>query len=595
MGRSRVESLRWPRGLPFPRLAGTTLATLGEFLAMALLSAPIALLADDSAAIDAQLSSATALHQRADYAHSIPLLKSIVEQSPKNYLANLLLGEDLLRSGSPRDAIVPLQAASELRPDDGAPQAYLAQAGEALGDLAMASEALESAVARSGAEEQYLMAWAGYCLDRFHMLEMALLASKAGEGAELRIEAQGHPEGSAERESLLAQSAAASPEQRGIWGELGVAQLALNKLPEARASLEQARRRDPSGAETTRLQSLIAAKDQDWQTASERLLDLGTRSPSELSLVLGSWPASLLPGPEITGPAWSCLRASKENCPLIAAPPQGGEGLPPQDLFALGRWEQLKALPVPRDDSTAWFWRGVALARTGDCTQAIPALERGLKADPLEAGYLLQSCFASEEARLEEKLSQAGNQAALHQLRGDVALRLRFDAAAAQKEYAEAVRLRPGKPGLQARLAESYKMLGDTVHARQAALAALALNPREASALQTLAQMAMTDRDYAEALARLKQLAVLEPRDPWTQVQLGVAYGQLGKPDEAVSHLVPQLASGYPDPKGALHAQLARALRKLGREDEARQASAEATRLANQALESHDRENPDAH
>jgi hypothetical protein len=54
------------------------------------------------------------------------------------------------------------------------------------------------------------------------------------------------------------------------------------------------------------------------------------------------------------------------------------------------------------------------------------------------------------------------------------------------------------------------------------------------------------------------------------------------------------LAAGYPDKKGALHAQLASALRKLGREDEARLASAEAARLAKSSLEGDENGNPNA-
>ncbi len=538
----------------------------------------------------AQLQAASALHKQADYAHSIPLLKRIVQKSPQNYMANLLLGVDLLRSGSAKDALVPLRAASAERPDDGAPQAYLAEAGLALGDLAMATEAFESAVARSGGEEQYLMSWAGFCLDRFHVLEMSFLATKRGEGAELRIEAWGHPEANEPRETLLKQSAAADPEQRGIWGELGAEQLALGHLEQAVESLKQAGQRDPQGAETAQLEALLAAADKNWQEAGSSLAALGARSPAELQRVLGSWPAALTPGPEAVGAVWDCLRNPKAPCaPLIAAP-QGGEGLNAQQLYAEGRWEQLKALtpPAPGDES-GWLWRGVALARTGECSHAIPALERGLKADEHAAGFWLQACYASEEAASEDRLGKAGNLVALHQLRGDVALRLRYDPAAAQMEYAEALKARPRDPHLLASQAEAYKMLGDTAKARGAALAALAVNPRMAPPLQTLAEMAMSERDYDEALTRLKQLAVLQPRDAWTQVEMGLAYEQLGNPAQAVRCLGPQLAAGYPDKKGALHAQLASALRKLGRDAEAKQAAAEASRLANASLESGER------
>jgi tetratricopeptide (TPR) repeat protein len=440
------------------------------------------------------------------------------------------------------------------------------------------------------------MSWAGFCLDRFHVLEMSFLATKRGEGTELRIEAWGHPEPSETRETLLYQSAAADPEQRGIWGELGAEQLALGHREPAQESLKEAEQRDPQGAETMQLEALMAAAEKNWQEAGMRLSAIGARSPAELQRVLGSWPPVLAPGTEAAGAVWDCLRNPKTPCPLLKAPPQGGEGLSAKDLYAEGRWEQLKALaPAAATDASYALWRGMALARTGDCSQAIPSLERGLKTDQTTAGFWLQACYANEEARTEEQLIAAGNLVALHQLRGDVALRLRYDPAAAEKEYAEALKSRPQDPHLLASQAEAYKMLGDTAKARAAALAALAVNPRLGSALQTLAQMAMSERDYAEALTRLKQLAVLEPRNAWVQVEMGVAYGQLGHPAEAARFLSPQLAAGYPDKKGALHAQLASALRKLGREDEARQAAAEASRLANASLESGVQENSDAH
>jgi Flp pilus assembly protein TadD len=55
------------------------------------------------------------------------------------------------------------------------------------------------------------------------------------------------------------------------------------------------------------------------------------------------------------------------------------------------------------------------------------------------------------------------------------------------------------------------------------------------------------------------------------------------------------LKAGYPDKKGALHAMLARALRRLGRDEEARQAAAEAAKLADASLESGENGNTDAH
>ena len=73
----------------------------------------------------------------------------------------------------------------------------------------------------------------------------------------------------------------------------------------------------------------------------------------------------------------------------------------------------------------------------------------------------------------------------------------------------------------------------------------------------------------------------MDPQDQWTRAQMGTAYAQTGRPEEGVRYLEPVLTAGYPDEKGALHAVLAGALRKIGREEDAKNAAAEASRLAN--------------
>jgi Flp pilus assembly protein TadD len=90
----------------------------------------------------------------------------------------------------------------------------------------------------------------------------------------------------------------------------------------------------------------------------------------------------------------------------------------------------------------------------------------------------------------------------------------------------------------------------------------------------------MLNRDYDQALPLLQQLAAESPDDRTAQVELGRALAQTGKSAEALQYLGPALAAGYPDEKGALHALEARALRDLGRDEEAAKASAEARRLS---------------
>ncbi len=570
-----------------PRGPATSKRAVWKLLfAIPLLMAPMAASAARQEAAATPWKSAAEFHQRGDYAHSIPILKRLVQASPRDYDANLLLGEDLFLSGSAQEALVPLRVASDERPADGTAEAYLAEAAASLGDFSTAAEAFESAVSRSGEALQFQVEWADFSLDRSQALVKSLRSTKRGAATMLRVTASGRPEDNETRESLLEQSAAAAPEQDGIWGELGSVQVALGRYSEAQESLKQAELRQPHDSETLRLEALFAAMEQRWSDAEGKLSVLGARSPAGLRRVLALWPPLLIPGPEVAGPAWDCLRKGGSACPLASAAPRGGEGLHARDLYAEGRWEQLLTLPASAAPSSFdSLWRGVALVATGDCPRAIPLLERGLKADEQAAGFRLQLCYAEAGERVLARLKTSGDEAALHQLKGDMLLRLQNDPAAAQLEFAQALSSRPRDPHLLARLADAYRRLGEEAEARQAAQDAVVLDAHESSALHTLALMAMNERDYAEAIARLKQIAAMDPLEQWTQVQLGVAYGQLGHPEETLRYLGPQLAAGYSDPKGALHAMLANALRKLGRAEEAKQAAQEAARLAEASME----------
>jgi len=225
------------------------------------------------------------------------------------------------------------------------------------------------------------------------------------------------------------------------------------------------------------------------------------------------------------------------------------------------------------------------------CGGSIPVLERSLTeklsgqssaATQVNTAYELSICYALAAGKAATDLqSNAQDQAALDRLLGDVLLRLKGDAKSAAGEYSKAIALRPGDPALLERLAEAELKEGNTDAARQSALAALAIDPHQREALRTLASLAMSNRDYDGALPWLRRLTVETPSEPAAEVQLGTALAETGSEAEALQHLAPALAGGYPDEKGALHALEARVLRQLGREKEAAKAAAEARRLSN--------------
>jgi tetratricopeptide (TPR) repeat protein len=570
------------------------LARFGSRFLIAFLALSSAAQQTKSGDLEELLTDGAALSQQADYVHAIPVLERARTLAPDDYRANLMLGVDLLRSGHAADALAPLRIAAKLRADDETAEEYLGEAEKTQSGFALAAEAFEAAAARSPNSEKALVAWAEYSLDRFRVLGLWLRSSDRGKAALLRVQAEGMANGTPQREELLRQAAEGDPQQSGIWGELGIAQAETGKRTEVEASLKRARERQPEASSTWRLEALIMAAQGNWGGTESRLAALGNRSPVELQKTLTQWPQGLIPGPQTPGVVLQCLRERSTSCPLKDKPLKNGVAPSPAKLFAEGRWEQLAELPPPAADrGPAWFWRGVALAETGDCARAIPSLERGLKDGAELAGYWLVVCYGSEAGHAASQLVAQGKEAAVHRIQGDILLSMKGDASGAETEYAEALRLRPKDPEVLEKIAEAYVTLGDMDRARQAAQQVLAEDPHQEAALRLLVRIAMNERDYAEALRVLEQLAAMNPVDAWTQVQQGTAYAQTGQPEDAVRYLEPVLRAGYPDERGALHAMLAGQLRKLGREQQAKSAADEAIRLAN-AFQEHAQTN-DAH
>jgi tetratricopeptide (TPR) repeat protein len=457
--------------------------------------------------------------------------------------------------------------------------------GDALGkraNFAGAAETFMDAVAHAPASESALLTWADFSLERFRALGLWLRSEPRGTAVLLRIQAEGTPPGTTQREAFLQKAAEGDPGQSGIWGELGMAQLHLGLREDAQASLRKAQEHQPNASSSLELEAQFAAAQGNWAEAETRLRILGHRSTGTLRSALTQWPASLVPGPDVPGGVWQCVRDHQPNCPGATESVEGTTASNAETLFAQERWEQLVALPAPTaTDGRFSFWRGVALGQIGNCALAIPSLERGLNDGKEAAAYWLIACYGSVVGHAAAELSAQGKEVAVHQIQGDILLSMKGDASGAAAEYTEALRLKPNDAALLDKRAQAYFNQGDLERAKRDAHAALALDPHRQPTLQLLIRIAMNERDYPHALLLLARFAKLQPDDPWARVQFATAYAQTGRPQDAVRNLQPVLLAGYPDEKGALHALLAGQLRKLGREQEAKAATEQAVKLAN--------------
>ena len=540
---------------------------------------------------DRLVKEASDLSRQADYGRAIPLLKRAAALIPQDPSVNYLLGAALLQSGQTAEAVAPLRVASEATPPIEAAEGYLGDAEMELQQFFLAADAFESAVARSPDSEQALVWWTDFSLERYRVLEFSLRASPRGRAALLQLAAAQDNVEWKRREELLKQASAMNPESSGVWGQLGLAQAKLGMEANAEASLESARQNQPDDSSTLELEAIVDATRGSWSEAGANLVNLAQRSQAEFAKFRAVWPRTLYPEQEIKGSIWQCLGESQPDCSAVISAAHQPDGLPPQRLFAEGRWEQLIAMPAPptanapgANESAAnekdWFWRAFAFAELGDCPHAIPALERGLKAGAEEAAARLANCYQRQAVFAADHLQTLGNAASVHQIRGDIQLSIRLDPSSAATEYTEALNLKPKDPELLEKLAEAFYSQGEFAKARQAAQQALEQNPHRKQLLQLLIRVAMNERDYSTALSLLAQLAAMQPADPWIRIQQATAYAETGHPGEAVLKLQPALDAGYPDEKGALHAMLAAQLRRLGRDHDAKIASDEAIRLA---------------
>jgi tetratricopeptide (TPR) repeat protein len=461
--------------------------------------------------------------------------------------------------------------------------AELAQRAAALrekGDNAGAAEAFHAALVRAPGSEQLWAKWADFALERFRILELELRGSQKGMAAILRLQAEGLHGGKESREEFLRQSAIADSEQEGIWGELGIEQLQQGKREEARVTLKTAREQQPRELWTLRLEALVAAAEGNWTEGETHLLELGGRSPAVLRSTMQSWPRKLVPQENVPGEVWQCMRKNSMTCLDRITSREAEAPQEEEQLFVEQRWEKLAGLPEQPTAPLAWFRVGFALAELKDCTRAIPALERGLEAGAETAAYWLERCYAAEAERAVGRIGALGDEALFHCVNGDFLVRVRDEAQAATEEYAKAKQLQPQNAAFAERLAQAYMSLGELQQAQQAAREALAIDPHRPMALRLLASIAMNERDYQDAIVFLSRKLRMTPTDGWTRAQMGIAYAETGRPLQALQYLQLALTAGYPDERGALHAMLARELRKLGREQEAQDAAAESRRLS---------------
>jgi tetratricopeptide (TPR) repeat protein len=553
---------------------------------------------DNSSADDyySLLRRGFSLHQQGNYAGALPLLEKAWKVEPHDYFANLLVGIDLLRTDRAADSISYLQEAAHQRPKEDFPYEYLGEAQAHLRHYSEAAVAYERALAVAPASPQAIEGAVGFWLERFRELAAQLRATTKGLAAAHRLQARSHAPNDPAREQPLAHSATLDPDAPGIWSELALANLRAGNVVNAGANIARAFERNPVDQRGLEARAILAAMHGNWSEAVHALNTIGVVSPGMLACAAADWPEELQPPATAAmsrrvaaffyythNPGQTCNSAE----PLSVEPfMRTARSAPVTELFREQRWEAVIAAPEPNPgDLGGWYRRGVAFAELERCANAIPPLERtasGRMEQDIYTKFLLSWCYAQEAARVTRDLQQhdAEGAALVHMVRGDVLLRMQANSSGAVAEYNAALSAHPNDPEILERLAEAQYESGQLAEATANARLSLSIDPYRFSAMETLAGVAMEQRDYEGAIPYLQKIVAHDPREASAQVELGTVLAQTGSPADAVQHLLPALAAGYPDEKGSLHATLGAALRKIGRNAEATEAFAQARALS---------------
>ena len=562
-----------------------------------------------ASSFDELLHEGFSWHRQGQYERAIPLLRQARQLRPRDYFANLLLGIDELRTGHPKQAEPLLRAAQAAHPGDPMASGYLGETYAALHRYDRAAVVLRRAA--GGDDNQSALTLVEFYLDRFAALSAELRSSRRGLAFAylLQAEAQASQKAPGAQQALL-HAAAIAPDLPGLASTQGQVDLALGHWQDAAQAFNQALARKPSDLDAWIGQAQLALQQHKPATAEALLDRVAEHSPHRLAQTLLEWPAELAPPAGVASeqtPAqllFGCLarRQSPHPCPpswvqgrVAAMVARTTADRSREQLYQGEYWEQAAKPTTARAPVQADFERGVALAHLDRCPDAIPALERGRQDSALrpDADFFLSRCYAQEAGAIADaKLQGAGREALLHEVRGDILLRLVNDSGRAAQEYQQALAALPREPSLWARLAEAEQASGQTDRAAADARHALQLDPQRMAAMRTLAQLALEQKNYDAAVPWLRQILQQTPDDLDAQVKLGTAFARLGKPQEAASLLRQALQRGYPDERGALHSLLGSVLRRLGRTREASAAFQQAQQLSDafseRAQSSHD-------
>lgn len=198
--------------------------------------------------------------------------------------------------------------------------------------------------------------------------------------------------------------------------------------------------------------------------------------------------------------------------------------------------------------------------RSGDFHTIVEATEQ---AKTLEEYYWRTRACNKLALGAYVRLGQLPPTVETHELRAEIEFKRRQYAESA-KEWAEALKLAPGDPGIERQLAISLYQSGDLEGARALFEGLLKRQPDSADLNYFLGDTVLHAQKPQEAIVYLEKAVEADPQLLPAQRSLGLAYLQIGQAEKAI----PRLKEALPiDDDGSVHYQLGRAYQAHGERD----------------------------
>jgi tetratricopeptide (TPR) repeat protein len=174
---------------------------------------------------------------------------------------------------------------------------------------------------------------------------------------------------------------------------------------------------------------------------------------------------------------------------------------------------------------------GIAQIETGQLTEAVANFTAVLPKQPDDPDllfYLGHSSGLLSKTAIDTLIANHPDSARAHQALGENYLVLR-QLPQAEKEYLEALRLRPDLPGLHLKLGQVYANSAQWPKAEAEFRAEAKLQPGNAEAAYRLGAALLQQGNAREALVELKRANDLKPEMPETLFSLGKAASMTGE------------------------------------------------------------------